>query len=135
MKKGFTLIEILIGIALLAILAVIVIAAINPAKRFEEARNTKRWSDVTALMDAVNLNMIDNKGIWTCAAGSFPTSNTNMINSGGYDICGCLVTPGHIGAMPFDPRPTSGTSSYTSCVSYDTDYTIRQDATGVITIE
>jgi prepilin-type N-terminal cleavage/methylation domain-containing protein len=61
-KKGFTLIEVLLVIAILAILAAVVIVAINPAKQFGEAQNAQRRSDVRAILDAVHQYSIDNYG-------------------------------------------------------------------------
>ena len=51
--KGFTLIEILIVIGIIAILSSIVIIAVNPARQFAQARDTKRQSDVNAILNAV----------------------------------------------------------------------------------
>src|SRR5437773_7185388 len=62
-QKGFTLIELLVVIGILAILLAIVLIAINPAKQFGQANDTKRSSDVNAILNAVNQYMADNKGV------------------------------------------------------------------------
>lgn len=133
-SRGFTLIEVLIVIGIIAILAAVVIVAVNPARQFAQARNTQRWSNVLAMLNAVNQNMVDNRGSWTCAAGAIPSVATNMADPTsdptGYDICSCIVDT-YISSMPLDPT----VGSYTDCTTYDSGYTIVQDATsGRITI-
>lgn len=129
-QNGFTLIEVLLVIGLIAILAAIVIIAVNPARQFAQARNTQRSSDVNAILNAVHQNMIDNRGTWTCASGDIPTTSTKMASGGGYDICSCLV-PAYLPAMPYDPV----TGSYTDCTSYDTGYNIiKSETTGRVTV-
>ena len=44
--KGFTLIELLVVIAIIATLAVLVYVALDPVRRFQESRNSRRWTDV-----------------------------------------------------------------------------------------
>ena len=61
-QKGFTLIELLVVIGILAVLLAITLIAINPARQFAQANNTKRRSDVNAILNAVNQYMADNKG-------------------------------------------------------------------------
>ena len=48
-RKGFTLIELLIVIAIIAILAASLFVALNPAKRFQDARDAKRNQDVESV--------------------------------------------------------------------------------------
>lgn len=128
-RRGFTLIEILIVIALIAILAGIVVVALNPARQFAKARNSQRWSNVNSMVNGISQNMADNKGIFTCAAGIIPTTATNMATSG-YDIAPCLV-PTYMSALPYDP--TDG--NYSSTSSYNTGYYVSRDAsTGRITV-
>lgn len=121
LSRGFTLIEVLLVIGLIAILAAIVIIAVNPARQFAQARNTQRFSDVNAILNAVHQNMIDNRGNWTCAAGDIPTTTaTNMgSGSGDYDIYECLVDT-FLPAIPYDPVA----GSFTSSTTYDTAYNI-----------
>ena len=61
-QKGFTLIEILVVIGIIAVLAAIVIIAINPARQFAQARDAKRTSDVSAISNAIGQYISDNKG-------------------------------------------------------------------------
>ena len=130
-SKGFTLIEILVVIGIIAILAGVVIVALNPARQFAQARDTQRWSNINTILNAVGQRSADNKGIFEtgCAAGVIPTSTTAMKSSGGYDIAPCIV-PIYVSTMPYDPS----TGSY-STSTYDTGYTIIRDATtGRVTV-
>jgi len=134
--KGFTLIEILIAVGIVAILAAIVIVAINPARQFQRARDSQRWSDVNAILNSVHQRMVDNKGSFaegtTCdALPSSASAITSVVAEGNVDLCDCLV-PLYIAAMPYDPN-TSG-ASYTDCDNYTSGYTIIQNASGRITV-
>ena len=52
-KSGFTLLEILLVVGIIAILAGIVIVAINPAKQLATVRNTERKSDIKQINNAL----------------------------------------------------------------------------------
>ena len=130
--KGFTLIEILIVLAIIAMLASVVIVAINPAHQFAEARNTQRWTAVNSILNAVHQNMVDNSGIFNfsnCNASSLPSTATEIKKNGGVDLCGCLV-PTYLPALPTDPSAGTPKSGVSDCsADYDTGYTIYQNAT------
>lgn len=131
-RRGFTLIEILIVMGIIALLAAVVIVAINPARQFAQARNSQRISNVNAILNAVGQNMSDHRGVFECAAGDIPSTPTVMKSNGGYDIANCLV-PLYIPSLPFDPSAT--TAHATSLTNYDTGYTIaRATTTGRITV-
>lgn len=128
-KKGFTLIEVLLVIVVIAILAGIVIVAINPARQISQANNTQRSSDVKAILDAVHEYAIDNRG-------ALPPAVTNTATVIGddateIDICADLV-PTYIAAIPFDPTDAAG--AFTDCTTYNSGYQVSFDAAGRVTV-
>jgi prepilin-type N-terminal cleavage/methylation domain-containing protein len=134
-QAGFTLIEILVVIGIIAILAAVVLIAINPARQFAQARNSQRVSNINAILNAVGQNLADNKGVFTCSGSAYTIANSDtIIKNGaiGADLAPCLV-PTYIPSMPFDPK--NAAAQYTDNTNYDTEYTIKQDSTtGRITV-
>ena len=132
-KKGCTLIEILVVIGIIAVLAGVVIVALNPARQFAQARNTQRTSNVSTILDAIGQNIADNRGIFTCAAGVIPTTAIKMaVGAGNYDVAPCIA-PTYVPAMPYDPSATG--AHYTTNADYDSGYNVVRDAvTGRITV-
>jgi prepilin-type N-terminal cleavage/methylation domain-containing protein len=127
-QAGFTLIEILIVIGIIAILAAIVLVAVNPAKQFQKANDAQRSSNVNAILNSVGQYMVDNQGTIPSAI----TTTAQDISNAGADLCGVL-TPTYLAALPGDP--TNGSSqSITSCTTYNTGYQIKKDANNRITI-
>lgn len=130
-QKGFTLIELLVVIGILAILLSIVLIAINPARQFGQANDTRRRSDVTQILNAIGAYAADNKGI--LPAGIPLTTAANISDAvGGADIC-ALIMPTYIPALPQDPKTGTGTS-ITTCTGYDTGYTVVKDANNRVTV-
>ena len=137
---GFTLIELLIVIAVIAILAAAVFVALDPLKRFEEARDSARWSDVNNIISAVKTDQVDNGGSYISAvagltAGSFYTIGTDATgcNTGCtakttqvacVDLTG-LVTEGYLGAVPQDTL--GGTAA-------KTDYYLARNTSGTVEV-
>ncbi|HUZ92629.1 MAG TPA: prepilin-type N-terminal cleavage/methylation domain-containing protein [Candidatus Paceibacterota bacterium] len=132
-ELGLTLIEIMIAIALLVIIATIGLVAANPAGQIAGARNNERQLHLQALMNSIRQNIADTSGeTFTCVAGAIPTTSTDMASaSGSYNIAPCII-PAYLFTMPFDPSASG--AHYTSVSDYDTDYTIMENASGVITV-
>jgi prepilin-type N-terminal cleavage/methylation domain-containing protein len=131
-QQGFTLLELLIVMALIAILVGIVFAALNPGRQFANGRNTTRLAHLNTIMNAVSSNMAENNGTFTCAAGALPAAATDMANgAGNYDIAPCIVTE-YISAMPYDPSGSG--AHWTTELDYDSGYDISQDADGRVTL-
>lgn len=59
LQKGFTLVELLVVIALIAVLAVAVILALNPAELLKQGRDSTRVSDLANINSALALFFVD----------------------------------------------------------------------------
>ena len=129
---GFTLVEILIVIAIIGILAAMVIISINPNRQFKSARDTQRLTNLSTILNAIGQNIAEHKGVFVCSGANlaFPTASTTIKNDG-FNLAPCLV-PDYLQALPYDPIATG--AFYTATTSYNTGYEIIQDNTGRITI-
>lgn len=126
-QKGFTLLEILLVVAAIAILAGIVIVAINPGKQLADTRNAQRRVDVETILNAIYQYSIDNKGN---IPSNITTSAVEICKTGGTctglaDLSVLTLNEQYITAMPVDPSggSTNGTS-----------YTVMKTANGRITV-
>lgn len=126
MRRGFTLIELLLVIGIIAILASIVIVAINPTKQLGDARDAQRRSDVNTILNAVYQYAIDNNGN---LPNTIPTGTAEEICATAAATCAGVdldvLTGSYLVSIPADPQVTSGTG---------TNYYIVQDANGRITV-
>ena len=137
--KGFTLLEILLVVAAIAILAGIVIVALNPTKQLGDTRNAERRSDVNAVLNAVYQYAIDNNGTFpsgidavtasaqvlgTAGSGCDSTCTATTTLAACLDLSGDLVSD-YIVGIPQDP--STGSAS-------NTDYYINRLGNGRIAV-
>lgn len=134
--KGFTLIEILLVVAILAILAGIVILAINPQKQLLDARNAQRRADVSTILSAVYQYSIDNKGVMP-GASTIPVAPTAAI-----EVCTSAVSATCTAASLADLSAVIAAEKYLTAIPVDpaggatngAGYTIQKTANNRITV-
>jgi len=144
-QKGFTLIELLVVIGVIAILAAIVLVAVNPGRQFAQARDTQRRSDLYSITNAIYQYAAEHEGVLPDTDGDdttsdFPTT-PQCIGSGGacFDLGNAgnaagtePIVPTYIAEIPVDPQ--NGTNADTGYMVYkDTNGRIVASASGELT--
>ena len=149
--KGFTLVELLIVIAIIALISTFVFVALDPLKRFQDSRDTKRWSDISELMHAIKVSQVDNGGkyidaltsprlnygdVYMITDGDITSGcdsgnthcNATVTSSNSCVNLGSLISRGYLGKIPVSPN---GDGSWSSSL---TGYTLTASSSGAIMI-
>lgn len=150
-KEGFTLIELLIVIGIVAILAGIVLVAVNPALQFGKANDSERKQEIGSILKAVyqfQTSPSSRGALPQCLLGAVPAAATIPecdtdssgigVGNGGFEgavelgtpagattyDCTTTLAPFYINEMPADPD-----SDYDET---GTGYYICQDTGGTV---
>lgn len=133
-RVGFTLIELLVVVAILAILATVVFVALNPSKRFADARNARRFVDVDSILTAIHEYAVDNNG----SLPSGITTTEQQMGScvtGGATVCttaaaACVnlstTLAAYLKSIPTDPNGGTAATTY---------YSVVKDANNIVTVK
>lgn len=118
-QSGFTIVELLIVIVVIAILAAITIVAYNGIQ--QRARDSDRTADITAVQKALELYRVDN--------GNYPSVGTDNTGYNLSTLAAALI-PTYISSLPNDPntsltnyqyvRGSVASGSYGIRISYET---------------
>ena len=94
-KRGFTLIERLGVIAIIAILAVVVVLTLNPAELLRQSRDANRVSDMATLTNALNIYITDQGGSSGFSIGTVSTTYISNLDLSATSTnqCGSLGLP------------------------------------------
>lgn len=103
MKKGFTLIEILVSVTILAVLTAIAVTSYSSINK--KSRDTKRKSDLSQLQTALEMYRSD--------YGYYPNVNTGSFATADNLNSALVTTGGYMPAIPDDPS-SSATYYYAS---------------------
>lgn len=134
-RSGFTLIEILLAIGIIAVLATVVVVSLDPISRFRDARDARRLSDIQSILSAVHQYVIDNQGAFP--SGLDTTERQIGTASSGCSISGeCSVSTGscvdlsssldrYLKDIPYDPSNGSAARSH---------YSISLNANNIVTV-
>jgi prepilin-type N-terminal cleavage/methylation domain-containing protein len=80
-KRGFTLVEVLVSMTIIAVLFLVVLIALDPIYNFAEARNARRWSHINSLNNAIYGYIVD--------TNAFPPGISEQEKQIGTAITGC----------------------------------------------
>ena len=109
-RAGFTLIEVLVVVAIIGLLASVILASLNSAR--QRGRDARRLEDMNSLEKAFTLYEDSNGGLFPVSAATTTLTGTDTVST-------ALIGSGAIAQIPLDPLP-------------EQSYTYQTDASGTV---
>jgi prepilin-type N-terminal cleavage/methylation domain-containing protein len=141
-KNGFTLIELIIVIAIISILFGIIVTVINPAQKIAKAYDSQRLSDMNALNKAIQQFFIDNLSYKTLNISKKETEICDTRYILGNENSNCekyinlsKLVPEFIVAVPTDPLNIISNPQNNPEKLGGNGYTIRVDEHNIVSIK
>ncbi|OGE75347.1 MAG: hypothetical protein A3C85_02345 [Candidatus Doudnabacteria bacterium RIFCSPHIGHO2_02_FULL_48_21] len=120
LSAGFTIIELLVVISIIALLASVILVSLNSARA--KARNAKRVSDLLQIQTALELYYDDNNrypvsGGWRSQCAGWGSLAQNLVV---YDPAAAKgIVPAYMAWLPADPSMNAAAN--TACYIYNSD--------------
>lgn len=154
-QRGFTLVELLVVIAIIGILVAVVFVALDPATRFQQARDAVRQNDVQEILSAIKLHQVDNDGNYLASVAGMTAGQVYMVVDGAAMAAGCddnnascdtdvtadtncvnlagLVDQ-YLNSVPVSPAGAVTWDNGDAVGEEGTGYTLERDAQGVVRV-
>ncbi|MBP9758873.1 type II secretion system protein [Candidatus Dojkabacteria bacterium] len=115
-RCGFTLLELLLVIAIISVLASVILFSLNPSKRLQEANQVRNQSLSNDIGQAIQAYVLDNGGTYPFSTVGLTTNSYTICKQGQSTNCGInldtLVSSGYLGSIPMNDLANGNTTGY-----------------------
>lgn len=112
MKKGFTLVELLVVIAVIAILAAVTVVAVDPAKKLAQSRDAARKASLQQIVTSLSTYYTQN--------ASYPAATADLVTNGELKSLPKGPTGSDFNYVSNPATCTTAAKNCTGAVLYDT---------------
>lgn len=140
-KKGFTLVELLVVVAIIGLLSTLAVVALGSAR--QKARDAKRVSDIKQIQTALELYFSDQNTYPVVAAAVTLGDATHLTLSSTNAFAAAAAGTTYMGLVPSNPTPNGTAYTYTSltaagaactsspCPNYSVTFTLEGPTGGL----